>query len=920
MSINTAGAKSPENIAQDDALDILSKDSILSQRFKRVVSILESWDGSLRIRDKVTEIIAGVLTYNNWLTADNTIDANNLKWQLVKYGSLKEKLAFLVSLNFRSFWWGGPWYNCNINNVRELIWEYLEKIENKINAEQNFSIKFTLRHAALNRFEVKLSLDESNKLNSIINDLSSIISENKLNYSFHLWKQTNAQKIRKVKEVLWLLNASNIPSDEKNKLTPIYTNFETLSSRLGPLDDLDKAYNNLSTTLNNMYSINRNSNKPIKNNSIISATDKRKLKTIVAIIDWKDPDNFNLQEYSKKLYNWNELDINVILESYLENPKIEEALKKVNVKENYFSRAFLEYFSREFAKIAKSNLESQKRKVFKNSRKDFEVDVNNILSVQRNKIIEIWRVITPGVPPSTDQISILTSYLIKNKHVFRTWSNVDDNNHIRTALRVAIDNIAVSATSQEKEILVNWILNQNKTINDIFYWDKNIFNEKNQTKNNLHKLLNGVGRIWDSFSWFFQKYWQATSKVILGGTAIAVWWTALAWIWMIPILTALWLAWWVKLWAKGLDKRLAKYHTWLNNKKSNKWWRKLPYYPLRLAKWLTKPLELLWYWIDKWSNKTFQLTKTVRNKVNDTIANKIWSKEWVKKLTDSEVKNTFSLVALWLNWICRAISEWTSFWSRFWIDMVDINEEKRILEWLYSTANAQNLRELAEQIEIQGIIQEDIWLENDEDIDTVSIDNVNIERPEMATFKKAMGNFDSKIKQIIENVDTSLPSLWADNRYESQLKKYLKWTLWQISNLLKDPQGNISTSLTRLMVNLNIAVNNEKVKYTNRQWDINTLIWKASKSRSDALDRPDGKWANDAKMHGEEISKLTKELDDIDKAIDIINGTLSVWWFIHTLIQIARDITNMTNNDFRDINIHLPIFSGNLDSMDTTII
>lgn len=705
MALNSAWARLAQDQAYDNTYNILTRNSTLSDQVDRICNFFEWWDWARLISDEITEFIANSQITTPG-TANSCINRNSGdKKILLEKQSLKDKLAFYISLFFRGDNWAVPINNrILVDNARNA----LNNIENHITENIDISQKFTIRHAAMNRFNVKLKREESLKLDDIINKLEVLIKEANLgNYTFHFWQIKDTQKIKKIEEALRMVNRANISDDYKKTLIELTKDFWPLSDKLKSLDELDASYENMSGALNNMYTLNSWSMQVLsKSARVFRSADIRRLTIVLSTLKWEDRKIFNIEGYTKWLFkDWKIPDLNIELEKILTDSKIKEALKKANMTQEYFSRAYLEHFSQELVIVAKQRLDSKKREVFGTNKKEFERDVNNWKENQRQRIINIWWDIQArGGLANPDEIYILTSYLRKNKHVFVEWVNWTQNENLRVALRVAIENITPNSSIEERNILNDAVLIQNRNVNDLFYWENNAFNRKDATDRSMHNVLNHIRRITEMTSVFSQKYWQTISKTIL------VWgWAVLASsIWFWTILAGATLAVWAKYLGKWLDKWLTPYHAWLA--KERKWIARLGVFPLKLAKIITLPLEKLGYSIDAGSDKIISIAKNTRTKVNDTIANKVWSKEFVKNLTDSKVNNLFSAAALLINWAFRGVTELTTLWSNVWLDLMDTSEKRRILEWIYSTQNAQNLRELAEQTEIQSILQEDVWL------------------------------------------------------------------------------------------------------------------------------------------------------------------------------------------------------------------
>lgn len=902
MSININWPKSIPESAYEEVMELFKKDSILSEKKKRLITIIESWDWSIYSRDRITEIIANLNI--NWTTINSISTENNsFKEKLTNLGSLEEKIAYVISLCFTKLpvEENQPLTYINPTTIIQLADKYINKIEEELNKWVNYDQKFIIRHAAFNRFNPKLTEEEKKLIDNTIVGLQEIIKEDWLNYSLHLWKETDAQKIMKIWEIFRLLYNAKVSDWNKTKLEELKKGFKTIEDLLVPLKELDKAYANLSAALNSMYTINRDTRvwwlmTSIRSNlgfnpgqrslkvraksaMITSKDDIRRLRNALKIIN-NNP-KFKIENYIKDLLDKGRVDINDELEKILIWENFEKALEETHLTEEIFIRCFLEHISQELVIQAKHNLETKKIEVFGNKKRDFDKDINSQKDIQRKKIIEIWQ----KVNITWEDIFVLTSYLRTNKHVFRLTNNPTndqrieaDNDGIRKALEVAIFNICPNTCLADRTALRDSILTQNQHINELFHWDNNPFERKEALNWLWHSTLNYIRRVADHTSVLSKKYGQTASKVILWWVVAATWLS----VWAATLVTLLWVGLGMKLWAKWLNVWWDKYHKWVN--KERKWWRNFMFMPLKAAKIITCPLQKIWYWIDVWSTKVVDIIWKTRKRTNDLISWKIKDKKWVKELADEEVNNLFSLFALWLNWTVRLVMEWTSKLTRMSLDVIDTREKRLILEWIYSTRNSQNLRDFAEQIEIQSLIKEDVRLfEDDWYVETLETNSKeSSSRPddkvtwEWGKEKVPQTTPDESIK--VEDGDKEV----VEDKEDKSDVKTIKEVEWIIESLqssiehLGDSSDKVSQKDQLELLLKRLADNKQKIKMKADQFRVNKKLPTQERYNKDI------KW--DFKLLTKERTKIRAEIkklwdfvkDELKQEIEDVNSKLEV--------------------------------------------
>jgi len=311
--------------------------------------------------------------------------------------------------------------------------------------------------------------------------------------------------------------------------------------------------------------------------------------------------------------------------------------------------------------------------------------------------------------------------------------------------------------------------------------------------------------------------------------------------------------------------------------------------PLKAAKLITVPLEKLGYWIDVWSNTVVKQVGKTRTKINELVAWNIKKQKWAQELTNDEVNNLFSLIALWLNGAVRLTAEWTSLLTRTWLDMMDTHEKRRILEWIYATENAQNLREFAEQVEIQSLIQEDVWLFNKdwyvENIET-NWENSETEKeipkvpeetkpaPEETQEKnwktKIQELFKSSNIRIAEFIDTIKESIKKFDKkseiYKS--KNYIKATFVKINNLLNAEQIDYSKLKEIVISCIKGLVWSDSIKNATKE----SKYWKLLLKKDELEAKKEQ--AKKARKGKKELESIENELKDIAGAMNYIKNII----------------------------------------------
>lgn len=324
--------------------------------------------------------------------------------------------------------------------------------------------------------------------------------------------------------------------------------------------------------------------------------------------------------------------------------------------------------------------------------------------------------------------------------------------------------------------------------------------------------------------------------------------------------------------------------------------------PLKATKLITVPLEKLGYWIDIWSNTVIKQVGKTRKKINELVAWNIKKQKWAQELTWDEVNNLFSLVALWLNGALRLTTEWTSLLTRMSLDIIDTAEKRRILEWIYATENAQNLREFAEQVEVQNLIQEDVWLfKKDWYVENIETNWKNTEMKEETPKvpkeakptpeKSEEKDWKTKIQELLKSSNIKIVEFIATIK-ESMKKFDKKSEIYRCKNYIKG-----------VFVKINGSLNAEQIDYNKLKEIITScveeLIWSDSiknatkkskywklrlKKESLEVKREQAKKARKGKK---ELESIEKELKDTEDAMKYIKNIIWKDWYLGKLKKIV---------------------------------
>ncbi|MBP8017052.1 hypothetical protein KAZ01_03510, partial [Candidatus Gracilibacteria bacterium] len=483
------------NIPEITAQNALStNNSAISDGSDRLISLLEGGDGSIRMRGLVNNLLEEECRGNQTRIAE-----------LKKRKSLKDKINYIISLTTNDLSPRG----LILQRTNELV----EDIETKLLKSSDFSESYIIRHAALNRFECRLNPDDLNKLGKIVNKIRNFCTENHLedladNLDFH--EETDAQSIMKVKEVIAILQKRGVDVSEIIK-----DDYKKLLENIKPLENLDKNYKNLMIALNQVHEVASHG----YTDSVLSPTQMKKIQDIVKkesgeiINNFFDTDGNKDQIENGNKYNKNE-------QNYLEKrlndfPVSAEELRQNRLSKAEFDKLFLTHFSGEILKEARLRFNKSKVDTFGHREKLFDQDVNKWRGIARQRVIEL-----SGQGEDDSHNRLLDSYFEKFQSLF--YLDRNSVGFIRQGVRNAVDTITgyhtPAQTNQMRDALSgilrrrynnlqghrDWnfgrgeldrvrdlLLNQNWTINEMFYNDRNPF-EQNET--GLQEITKIIGR------------------------------------------------------------------------------------------------------------------------------------------------------------------------------------------------------------------------------------------------------------------------------------------------------------------------------------------------------------------------------------------------------------------------------------------
>jgi len=620
------------------ALEALSRNnSTNSSSFNWLLAVLEWAEWDITLREKISKYLEKTYT----------------PIQLPKnLSSIREKVAFIASETLPT--WGDIVKECN---------ELIDDIHEEILKKQDLSESRVIRNSALNRFEVKISLEQQAKLNKIENDLREIIEKRvpDLLPNLNSKNETIAQRIQKIKEIISFLI--------KNNLLDTYPDwFGEFEKLLNPLHELDKKYHELNHSRNTFYDIQRWYWEIV----VLNSNEKNKLNQILMSLCWS-----NLEDYFKQNIQSNLLNISLpslLQEIKSNNIDIDDKLKQFNLKISDFDRYFMFYFATEILKTSKINLDKEKKLVFNDKLRDFESDVKNWREIQRNRLILLCRF------PFSNINDIENIFDRDRKLFLRTW-NTEDDKALREWLLAVLEHRYTETPENIREQLANAIMNENVATNELYYWhNSSLFDDRNE--------------IWHQN--FFKSTWNAWRSIqkISQHTTPILWWfvnftrrvVELSWWAVASVIT--WTTWWVR-------QIMWNYNSWAGAKSNSFLWAVVKF-PFKLSQIITRPL---WWWV-AWVDI---LANTWVNAVS-------WSYSWINNALNTatrwEINNLFDIFTKTYKHSVNLLWSWVAYsWDKTF-DLLKTDQKRAILQQFYISQNSSAVNNLLESIDMQSRLKD----------------------------------------------------------------------------------------------------------------------------------------------------------------------------------------------------------------------
>lgn len=720
-----------------------------SSTFNWYLAILEWADGTVIHRE----------TINNHLLS--LISDDNNKKTFNSLSTLREKIAFIASLN-------------NNGKANETISQICEEILVKIDLSESAIIRLS----ALNRFNINISTEQNIKLLSIENILKKIVAEKipSLLPNLHLRNETTAQRIQKTKKITQYLI--------KKWLLEKYPEwYEEIAWLLNPLHELDDNYHILNHARNTFYNI----QKWYDEVEILSSSQSKKLENALSLIvwNWTTLDSFfrnNIQSRFK--------DINLIslLEDTLSNcPDAEEKLKTINLNKSKFERYFLYYFSTEMLYKSKINLDRKKSEIFKDKKREFELDIKKYREIQVNRLISLSTNI------NTNLTEINSIFERDRKLFLRTWNQENDQN-LQNALIEVLKNRYPNTDTNIINQLAQAIMDENQTTNELYYGNTNYFQNDSQDTGwqQLVKTIWNTGRN-------IKKIWTFTTPIIwwfvkLTQKTIELWWK-----------TASNIINWTTQSVKWI---LDKYNTWANSE--TKWfiWS-IVKFPFKASQILTRPL---WWWANWMHFITSKTTGIIQNSYN-------WINESIKSASNQEIENLFDVFTKTYKHSVSLLWSWTAWsWDKVF-DMLKTQQKREILWQFYESKSHQEVSSLLEAIDIQSVMSDSSpYIFDDNYIEDLWYDVVKQE--------EIIDNSSEEIKLLKSKIDEVIWDLASKKTQDEEIYweiidwfHFIKRELnkeWEEKDKLQAIKSKIDTLIQTLKTIL--EENESKIKILKKLW------------------------------------------------------------------------------------------------------
>ncbi len=622
------------------ALTALSRNNANnSSTFNWYLAILEWAEWMVSHRETINNYLASLITDGD--EKAKNIQALNWLW------TLREKVAFIATLN-------NNWYSNEI----------ISKICEEILIKMDLSESAVIRISALNRFSISLNSEQNIKLLEIETQLKDVIAKRvpDLLSNLNIKNENSSQRIQKIREITEYLI--------KNGLLEKYPEwYNDIINLLNPLVELDKTYHALNHARNNFYDIQR----WYWEVRVLSSWESKILEQAVWLLTWLETtlDNFFQANISTRL---EDINLESLLESILSKcSDAKEQLKALNISVWDFQKYFLYYFSTETLYKTKLSLDRKKSEVFKDRKKDFELDIKKWREIQRDRLLELYQ-----QDWTDDEIEAI--FERDRKLFIKTWNEEEDED-LQTALENILFKRYPNTPDNVLQDLAVAILDENQVTNELYYGNTNYF--QNASQDTRWQQL--VRSIWNTGR-AIQAVWWFTTPIISWLVKFTQKSLEFSWKTISGIMN------WTTSWVKWV---VDNYNKWANTDATTFLW-KVAKFPFKASQILTRPL----WWSASWVGFVVWKTTWLVAWSYDWLNNVIKSASWEK------IDGLFDVFSqIYKHWV-NLLGQWTAWTWEKAFDMLKTEQKRQILSAFYESKSSSEVSALLEAIDMQSVLKD----------------------------------------------------------------------------------------------------------------------------------------------------------------------------------------------------------------------
>lgn len=775
----------------------LDTNNAVDPRSNSIISLLEGWEGSLEVRNYIDHALRSY-ALTKWIAVNFDV--------LRKLTSIKEKIAHIVWIEYETNY-HIPWQPlADIAEVDNRINEIITEINDKLFANLDFSESRILRHSAYNTFEPNYTPTERQNIEKLAQKLKKASKDAKatsLLEAMDFDQESDPQKIIKMEEVIMKLTKAWVSIDEET-----LTLLDSLSEKLKPLKELDKAYKKLSRMQTTVHTLGKS-----MANSMISETKQKKLFAVLKEM-WKSPQDYIVgDEDLVSLKNG----LSDILHDK-NRDSLHAALDKHIVSKKEFQQWFLSYFAYANIGTAKEELVTAKQKAFWHKVDRFEKGVDRWRWSARERVLDLHPHMVAwihGLDFGTDQnYELANNYFTSFRSVFYADPEADrwtfDNmraivaaiirrrvpavagaQNLRSAWSKSLLRISGGRfwsiyhdARDDAEIFATIVMMQAQTSQELYYNDKD---KTTKPENFLQKVSKRISRTEKWRQWvkrfvkpwlkWLLRIWENATRYALTGV-----WSATAW-------TTKMIAWTDKNAEGNARGGLARMNRWTEKTFH---WAKLPFYALwpatyALEKWFTLANQAtLWLmvWWTRFRQNGIDALKTGTHDENVTHL-----VDGVGKSLDAAT----SWVSKPISWIGQKANEQSTK-----------SEQKKFLAAFYEAAATEDkLTHIMETTDLANIINLKDYgpylFDEDGRIAPADIEEKTVESTPDKALAELNKTLDAQVKKILEGLATQRSEMWEKVRTISALNdlQNTEAILWQQQALL-DAQTHIRTLVSKM--------------------------------------------------------------------------------------------------------------------------